>query len=81
LKVRKNQWQTQDHLLALISIITKTTKHYSLVNQKTPKHHLPFTIQDWSAKASMPQSQWEAIVREKINKTNKQNKYADCSCW
>ncbi len=34
-------------------------------NSKTP-----FTIQDWSAKASMPQSQWEAIVKEKINKTN-----------
>ena len=30
----------------------------------------PFSIQDWSAKASMPQSQWEAIVKEKINKCN-----------
>lgn len=34
-------------------------------NSKTP-----FTIQDWSAKSSMPQSQWETIVKEKINKTN-----------
>ncbi len=34
-------------------------------NSKTP-----FTIQDWSAKSSMPQSQWENIVKEKINKTN-----------
>ena len=34
-------------------------------NSKTP-----FTIQDWSAKSSMPQSQWEAIVKEKINKCN-----------
>jgi len=34
-------------------------------NSKTP-----FTIQDWSAKSSMPQSKWEAIVKEKINKTN-----------
>lgn len=34
-------------------------------NSKTP-----FSIQDWSAKSSMPQSQWEAIVREKINKCN-----------
>lgn len=34
-------------------------------NSKTP-----FSIQDWSAKSSMPQSQWEAIVKEKINKTN-----------
>lgn len=31
-------------------------------NSKTP-----FSIQDWSAKSSMPQSQWEAIVKEKIN--------------
>ena len=30
----------------------------------------PFSIQDWSAKSSMPQSQWEAIVKEKINKCN-----------
>lgn len=30
----------------------------------------PFSIQDWSAKSSMPQSQWEAKVKEKINKCN-----------
>lgn len=34
-------------------------------NSKTP-----FSIQDWSAKTSMPQSQWEAIVKDKINKAN-----------
>ena len=34
-------------------------------NSKTP-----FTINDWSAKSAMPQSQWERIVKEKINKTN-----------
>ncbi|MGG0723753.1 TIR domain-containing protein [Bacillus mycoides] len=34
-------------------------------NSKTP-----FSIQDWSAKSAMPQSQWEAIVEEKIKKTN-----------
>jgi len=34
-------------------------------NSKTP-----FSIQDWSAKSSMPQSQWEAIVKDKINKAN-----------
>ena len=34
-------------------------------NSKTP-----FSIQDWSAKSSMPQSQWEAIVKDKINKSN-----------
>jgi hypothetical protein len=30
----------------------------------------PFSVQDWSAKSPMPQSQWEAIVKEKINKCN-----------
>lgn len=34
-------------------------------NSKTP-----FSIQDWSAKSSMEQSKWEAIVKEKINKCN-----------
>ena len=34
-------------------------------NSKTP-----FDIQDWSAKSSMPQSQWEKIVKDKINKCN-----------
>lgn len=34
-------------------------------NSKTP-----FSIQDWSAKSSMAQSEWEAIVKEKINKCN-----------
>lgn len=34
-------------------------------NSKTP-----FSIQDWSAKSSMPQSKWEEIVEEKIKKTN-----------
>lgn len=34
-------------------------------NSKTP-----FSIQDWSAKCSMPQSQWEAIVKENISKSN-----------
>jgi hypothetical protein len=30
----------------------------------------PFAIEDWSAKSSMPQSKWEAIVKGKINKCN-----------
>jgi CTP synthase (UTP-ammonia lyase) len=34
-------------------------------NSKTP-----FSIQDWSAKSAMPQSKWEEIVKEKINKCN-----------
>ena len=34
-------------------------------NSKTP-----FSIQDWSAKSSMPQSQWKALIKEKIGKCN-----------
>lgn len=34
-------------------------------NSKTP-----FSIQDWSAKSAMAQSEWERIVNEKINKCN-----------
>lgn len=34
-------------------------------NSKTP-----FSIEDWSVKSSMPQSQWEKIVNAKINKCN-----------
>lgn len=34
-------------------------------NSKTP-----FSIQDWSAKSSMPQSQWEKIIKQKVNKCN-----------
>lgn len=34
-------------------------------NSKTP-----FSIQDWSAKTSMPQAEWEVIVKDKINKSN-----------
>jgi hypothetical protein len=34
-------------------------------NSKTP-----FSIQDWSAKSSMPQAQWEALIKEKIGQCN-----------
>jgi len=34
-------------------------------NSKTP-----FSIEDWSAKSSMPQDEWEDIVGKKINKCN-----------
>lgn len=34
-------------------------------NSKTP-----FSIQDWSAKSSMPQNEWEKIVEGKIKKCN-----------
>lgn len=34
-------------------------------NSKTP-----FSIEDWSSKASLPQAQWEALIKGKINKCN-----------
>ena len=30
----------------------------------------PFSIEDWSSKSSLPQSQWEALIKNKINKCN-----------
>jgi len=34
-------------------------------NSKTP-----FNIADWSSKATLPQAQWEALIKDKINKCN-----------
>ncbi len=45
--------------------IEKTLFAGQAKNSKTP-----FSIQDWSAKSSMPQSKWEEIVEEKIKKCN-----------
>ncbi|MGW0631005.1 TIR domain-containing protein [Streptomyces sp. NPDC002758] len=30
----------------------------------------PFTVQDWSSKTLLPQARWEALIREKIARTN-----------
>lgn len=30
----------------------------------------PFNIEDWSSKSSLPQSQWEKIIKDKTNKCN-----------
>ena len=30
----------------------------------------PFTITDWSSKASLPQSQWERLIEDKISKSS-----------
>jgi hypothetical protein len=35
------------------------------INKKTP-----FSFEDWSSKSSLPQSQWEKIIKDKINKCN-----------
>ncbi|MFT4301499.1 MAG: TIR domain-containing protein [Desulfovibrio sp.] len=34
-------------------------------NSKTP-----FAIEDWSSKEALPQAQWEALIKSKINKCN-----------
>lgn len=44
----------------------ETLKNLFVGQSKNSK--TPFSIQDWSAKSSLPQAQWEAIVKEKINK-------------
>lgn len=46
----------------------ETEKNLFVGQSKNSK--TPFSIQDWSAKSSMPQHQWETIVEEKINKCN-----------
>lgn len=46
----------------------ETEKNLLVGQSKNSK--TPFSIQDWSAKSSMPQSEWEAIVKDKINKSN-----------
>ncbi len=46
----------------------KTEKDLFVGQGKNSK--TPFTMQDWSAKSSMAQSKWEAIVKDKINKCN-----------
>src|SRR3989344_6253661 len=30
----------------------------------------PFNIEDWSSKSVLPQSQWEKIIKDKINRCN-----------
>lgn len=30
----------------------------------------PFNIEDWSSKEHLPQKEWEALIKEKVNKCN-----------
>jgi hypothetical protein len=46
----------------------ETEKNLFVGQSKNSK--TPFSIEDWSVKSSMPQSQWEDLVKEKINKCN-----------
>jgi len=46
----------------------ETEKNLFVGQSKNSK--TPFSIQDWSAKSSMLQSEWEKIVKDKINNCN-----------
>jgi hypothetical protein len=37
---------------------------------QTKNSRTPFEINDWSSKSSLPQSQWEKIIEDKIKKCN-----------
>ena len=37
---------------------------------QTKNSRTPFAIEDWSSKSSLPQSQWERIISDKIKKCN-----------
>lgn len=37
---------------------------------QTKHSKTPFSVQDWSSKSALPQSQWEAVIEEKIGRCN-----------
>jgi len=46
----------------------ETEKNLFVGQSKNSK--TPFNIEDWSSKSSLPQSEWEKIIKDKINKCN-----------
>jgi len=46
------------------------TEKILFAGQATTESPTPFTVQDWSSKSSLPQSQWEALIKTKIGKTH-----------
>jgi hypothetical protein len=46
----------------------ETEKHLFAGQAKNSR--TPFEIEDWSSKSSLPQNQWEAKIKEKINRCN-----------
>lgn len=38
--------------------------------QASSKSPTPFTVQDWSSKSSLPQAQWETLIKGKISRCN-----------
>lgn len=45
------------------------TDKYLFIGQ-SKNSRTPFFIQDWSSKSPLPQSQWEYLLKDKINKCN-----------
>ncbi|MBC2692757.1 TIR domain-containing protein [Pseudomonas kielensis] len=50
--------------------VDNNSTHKLLFAGQASNSKTPFKHEDWSAKSPMPQAKWEAIVREKINKTH-----------
>lgn len=46
------------------------TSKILFVGQARKDSPTPFTISDWSSKSSLPQTQWEALIKDKINRCN-----------
>ena len=46
----------------------ETEKNLFVGQSKNSK--TPFSIEDWSSKSSLPQTQWETLIKGKINKCN-----------
>lgn len=40
------------------------------VGQAKKDSPTPFTVEDWSSKSELPQAEWEALIKSKINKCN-----------
>ncbi|TDU05841.1 TIR-like protein DUF1863 [Streptomyces sp. 846.5] len=46
------------------------TSRMLFVGQGKKDSPTPFVVADWSSKSSLPQSQWEAIIADKISRCN-----------
>lgn len=46
------------------------TSKYLFVGQAKKDSPTPFTVSDWSSKSVLPQTQWEALIKDKINRCN-----------
>lgn len=46
------------------------TSKILFVGQGKKDSPTPFTVHDWSSKATLPEAQWERLIKEKINRCN-----------